>query len=341
MNSRNQNTLSPFGLSLTKLSIFSLCMLHTLTEALRPAIVEFNDFTQRFNKNYSMEEYDLRYDIFRNNLARIQEHNRGNHSWQMGVNAFTDLTTEEFRMRYLGFNFGRSSGSRTTRTIPRITDYSLKNVRDLPKEVDWRTKGVVNPVKDQGQCGSCWAFSAISSIESNNAIKTGKLYSLSEQQLVDCSSSYGNQGCNGGLMDDAFQYAEKNALCSEDDYSYTAQDGTCKKSCKGLVKVKSFVDIPAGDENSLQAASASRVVSVAIEADQNGFQFYSGGVFDGECGTNLDHGVTLDGYGQENGKPYWLVRNSWGESWGESGYIKLVRGKNQCGISNAASYPNL
>jgi C1A family cysteine protease len=303
---------------------------------IRPAIVEFNDFTTRYNKTYNTDEYDLRYDIFRNNLERIREHNRGNHSWTMGVNAFTDLTTEEFRMRYLGFNLGKSSN-----TIPRITDYSLKNVRDLPKEVDWRKKGVVNPVKDQGQCGSCWAFSAISSIESNNAIKTGKLYSLSEQQLVDCSGSYGNQGCNGGLMDDAFQYAEKNALCSEDDYSYTAQDGTCKKSCKGLVKVQSFVDIPAGDENALQTASASRVISVAIEADQSGFQFYSGGVFDGECGQNLDHGVTLEGYGSEDGKPYWLVRNSWGGSWGESGYIKLVRGKNQCGISNAASYPIL
>jgi C1A family cysteine protease len=310
----------------------------SLSYAIRPAVVEFNNFVDQYGKKYSADEYDLRFEIFKFNLDRIQKHNAKNLSWRMESNAFMDLTWDEFRQSRLGF------GTRQTRLsgferIPHLTDNAIRRT-DLPSEVDWRKKGVVNPVKDQGQCGSCWAFSAISSIESNNAIKTGKLYSLSEQQLVDCSGSYGDQGCNGGLMDDAFQYAEKNALCSEDDYSYTAQDGTCKKTCKGLVKVQSFVDIPAGDENALQTAVASHVVSIAIEADQSGFQFYSGGVFDGECGQNLDHGVTLEGYGSEDGKPYWLVRNSWGSSWGtEGGYIKLVRGKNQCGISNAASYP--
>jgi C1A family cysteine protease len=302
----------------------------------RPAVVEFNTFIDRFGKNYSPEEYDLRFDIFRSNLARIEEHNRGNHSWTMDVNDFADLTSEEFRMRYLGFQNRRLDTS-----IPRLTDYSLtRNIKDLPKEVDWRTKGVVNPVKNQGQCGSCWAFSAIGALESAWAVKTGKLYSLSEQQLVDCSGSYGNQGCNGGLMDDAFQYAEKNALCSEDDYSYTAKDGTCKaSSCKGLVKVKSFVDVPSGDENALQVAVVKQPVAIALEADQSGFQFYSGGVFDGECGQNLDHGVVLEGYGSEDGKDYWLVRNSWSSSWGDGGYIKLIRGRNQCGLANSASYP--
>lgn len=300
----------------------------------RPAVVEFNTFMDRFGKKYSPEEYDLRFDIFRNNLARIEEHNRGNYSWTMGVNEFADLTSEEFRMRYLGFQNRRLDTS-----IPRLTDYSLKNIKDLPKEVDWRSKNVVNPVKNQGQCGSCWAFSAVGALESAWAIKTGKLYSLSEQQLVDCSGSYGNQGCNGGLMDDAFQYAEKNAMCSEQDYSYTAQDGTCKSSCKGLVKVQSYVDIPSGNEDALQVAVVKQPVSIALEADQSGFQFYSGGVFDGECGTNLDHGVVLEGYGSEDGKDYWLVRNSWGSSWGDGGYIKLIRGRNQCGLANSASYP--
>jgi|688.fasta_scaffold125433_4 C1A family cysteine protease len=325
------------------LALFALNTLQTLPvvsagtykTTIRPAIVEFNDFTTRYNKTYDTDEYDLRYDIFRNNLERIREHNRGNYSWKMGVNAFTDLTAEEFRMRYLGFNFGRS-----LKNTPRLTDYSLKTLRDVPRQVDWRQKGVVNAVKNQGQCGSCWAFSTIGSVESAWAIKTGKLYSLSEQQLVDCSGSFGNQGCNGGLMDDAFQYAEKNALCSEDNYPYNAQDGTCKSSCKGLVNVQSYVDIPAGDENALlQAVATKGPVSVAIEADQSAFQFYSSGVLDGDCGRQLDHGVVVVGYGDENSKPYWLVRNSWGDSWGEQGYIKIVRNQDKCGIADSASYP--
>ena len=299
---------------------------------LRPAIVEFNDFTQRFNKTYT--EYDLRYDIFRNNLERIREHNRKNLSWKMGINRFTDLTSAEFRATHLGLNFRPSSRDRHVDHAA----FALRRL-DLPDQVDWRQKGVVNPVKDQGQCGSCWAFSAIGSVESAWAIQKGKLYSLSEQQLVDCSGSFGNQGCNGGLMDDAFQYAEQNALCSEQDYAYTAQDGKCK-SCKGLVKVQSFVDIPAGNEQALlQAVATKGPVSVAIEADQNAFQFYSSGVLDSGCGDQLDHGVVVVGYGQEDSKPYWLVRNSWGDSWGEQGYIKIVRNKNECGISNSASYP--
>jgi C1A family cysteine protease len=318
------------------MSITLLSLLASSAYAFRPAVEEFNSFTQLYKKIYTPEEYDTRFDIFRNNLQLIRTHNQGNASWKMGVNEFTDLTSEEFRMRYLGFK------KPLTSNIPRIVaDYSLEDTKNLPKEWDWRTKGVVNPVKNQGQCGSCWAFSAVGALESAWAIKTGKLYSLSEQQLVDCSGSYGDQGCNGGLMSNAFQYAEKNAMCSEDSYPYTAQDGTCKKSCKGLVKVQSYVDLPVGDENALQAAVVKNAVSIAIEADQPGFQFYSGGVFDGECGTQLDHGVVLEGFGTDDGKDYWLVRNSWGSSWGENGYIKLVRGKNQCGLANSASFPRV
>lgn len=320
-------------MTLIKISLLSL--LSVLGFALKPDLVEFNDFTETFAKNYSVQEYDLRFDIFRNNLARIRAHNADpTKSWRMGINQFTDLTPEEFRMRYLGFKKPLENN------IPRLTDYSLKNVKDLPKEVDWTQNGVVNPVKNQAQCGSCWAFSTVGSIESAYAIKTKELYSLSEQQLVDCSQSYGNQGCNGGLMDDGFQYAEQNALCSEDSYPYQAQDGTCRaSSCKGLVKVKSYVDIPSGDENALQSAVAKQPVSVAIEADQNSFQFYSGGVLDAECGHSLDHGVIAVGYGEDNGKPFWKVRNSWGSSWGENGYIRLIRGKGECGIADSASYP--
>jgi cathepsin L len=303
--------------------------------AIRPAIVEFNSFTELYNKTYTLEEYDLRYDIFRNNLEKIRTHNQGKSSWKMGVNQFTDLTADEFRMRYLGFKKPLENNN-----IPRITDYSLKDVKDLPKEVDWSSK--LPPLKDQGQCGSCWAFSAVAAMEGASAQKTGKVVSLSEQQLVDCSKSYGNQGCNGGLMQNSFQFAEKTAMCSEDSYPYTAQDGKCKTSCKGLVQVKSYVDVPSGDENALLAAASQRVVSVAIEADQSIFQFYSSGVIDDpSCFQGqLDHGVSLIGFGtSEEGKDYWLVRNSWGSSWGDQGDVKLIRGKNMCGIAEQPSYP--
>ena len=172
--------------------------LFTSASAFRPAIEEFNSFTQIYKKTYSPEEYDTRFDIFRNNLQLIRTHNQGNSSWKMGINQFADLTSEEFRMRYLGFKKPLENNN-----IPRITDYSLKDVKDLPTSFDLR-KYLPKP-KDQSSCGSCWAFSAVAAMEGASAQKTGKVVSLSEQQLVDCSKSYGNDGCQGGLMDFAFQ----------------------------------------------------------------------------------------------------------------------------------------
>jgi len=166
------------------------------------------------------------------------------------------------------------------------------------------------------------------------------LTSISEQQLVDCSRKQGNQGCNGGLMDYGFQYIITNkGITTEAAYPYTATGpNTCKKATSAST-ISSFKDVPAGDETSLLAAVAKQPVSIAIEADQSAFQLYSGGVFTAACGTNLDHGVLAVGYGTDAGKDYWIVKNSWGASWGEAGYIRLVRGKNQCGLANAASYP--
>lgn len=310
----------------------------TMAVVYQPVVTEFNTFIQKYGKQYSIEEYDLRFDIFRNNLDKIRKHNAEPHSWKMVINQYADLTWEEFKRDRLGL---RPILKHNTPNTLRVSHdlIRLNTQTTLPSSVDWRNKGVVNPVKDQQQCGSCWAFSTVGSIESAYAIKYGKLYSLSEQQLVDCSGSYGNYGCSGGLMDDGFQYAEDNALCSENEYPYTASDGTCR-SCKGLVKVKSFVDIPQGNETALQEAIAIQPVSIAIEADTSSFQFYSSGVYDDpSCGLNLDHGVVAVGYGTENGKDYWLVRNSWGSSWGDQGYIKIARGDNRCGVSQEASYP--
>ena len=218
--------------------------------------------------------------------------------------------------------------------------------KDAPTAIDWRSKNVVAPVKNQGSCGSCWAFSAVASTESALAIKTGKLIEMSEQDLVDCSRAEGNMGCNGGLMDQAFEYMEKQGIDSEKSYPYEGRDDRCRFSNSTIVtKVKSYADIPSADEAALLDAVAHQgPVSVAVQATFM-MQFYHKGIFkDPFCkpdAAGLNHGVVAVGYGAENGKDYWIVRNSWGASWGEKGYLRMQRGRNQCGIATQASYPKL
>jgi cathepsin L len=199
----------------------------------------------------------------------------------------------------------------------------------------------VTAVKDQGMCGSCWAFSATGSLEGSYFLKHGQLLSFSEQQLVDCSKKQGNEGCNGGLMDTAFSYVKENGLCLETDYPYNAKDGQCESTCLKTLSGSGFVDIPENDEAALERAVLTiGPISVAIQADKPAFQFYKTGVFDDpSCGTNLDHGVLVVGLGTLKGKDYWIVKNSWGQLWGSEGYILLARGKNMCGIAQQASYP--
>jgi len=245
------------------------------------------------------------------------------------MNQFGDLTSAQFKATFCGYQ----AGERTEEAV---------QFNGAPAaSLDWIAKGAVTPVKDQGQCGSCWAFSATGAIEGAVQIKKGALTSVSEQQLVDCAGSEGNQGCNGGLMDYAFAWVIKNGgIASEADYPYTARDGSCKQKAS-VSQITAFKDVPSRNEQALLDAVNLGPVSIAVEADKSVFQFYHDGVLDNAaCGTQLDHGILITGYDTDaaSKKDFWNVKNSWGSSWGKNGYIKLVRNKNQCGLALAASY---
>ncbi|CAM8929547.1 unnamed protein product [Rhodiola kirilowii] len=294
-------------------------------------------------KSYNViGEKEKRFEIFKDNLNFIDEHNAQPRSYRLGLNRFADLTNEEYRSTFLGAKLDRS------RRVGKLRSdrYKVRDVEELPEAVDWREKGAVAPVKDQGSCGSCWAFSTIGAVEGINQIVTSEMITLSEQELVDCDRSY-NQGCNGGLMDYAFDFIINNGgIDTEEDYPYKATDGTCDPNRKNahVVTIDGYEDVPENDESALKKAVANQPVSVAIEAGGRAFQLYQSGVFTGLCGTQLDHGVVAVGYGTENGTDYWIVRNSWGSNWGENGYIRLERNvanstTGKCGIAIEPSYP--
>ena len=303
---------------------------------------QFNHFQEKFSKKYeSTEEMHNRFNIFRENLHSIVMHNLDkSQNFTMGVNQFTDLTPQEFKSQWVG-GLKRNVGSYGCKTF-------TSEASNVPAEMDWRKKGAVTSVKDQGQCGSCWSFSATGAIEGAWAISKGQLVDLSEQELVDCATgiSYGSHGCNGGQMEGAFKFVIENGQCALSSYSYTAKDGTCQK-CSAVAHISYCSDVKPNDQISMKSAVANQPVSVAIEADTRYFQSYSSGVLtSSSCGTNLDHGVLVVGYGEENSQKYWLVKNSWGTTWGDNGYVKIARSDSTndpgiCGISMDSSFPTV
>ncbi|OMO60881.1 hypothetical protein COLO4_33697 [Corchorus olitorius] len=278
-------------------------------------------------------EREQRFNIFKENVARIDSFNNANDkTYKLGVNQFADLTNEEFTASRNGFKGHMYSNSNNV-----VTNFKYENVTALPSRVTWRKKGAVTPVKDQGQCA----------MEGITKLTTGKLISLSEQELVDCDTKGEDQGCEGGTMEDAFKFIKQNkGLTTESNYPYKGINGTCNphKEADHAASINGYEQVPANSESALQKAVAHQPVSVAIDSGAFEFRFYSRGVFTGDCGTNLDHGVTVVGYGVDHhGTKFWLVKNSWGGEWGEHGYIRMQRDvdaeEGLCGIAMGASYP--
>lgn len=316
---------------------------------------EFKLWQKKFQKSYSsVDEEAKRFGVWLTTVLDVEEHNRGNHSWTKGVNNFADQTSEEFVAWANGLK--NDPGAKRTGT-----PFKYEDAFAVPTSVDWRKKGIVNPVKNQAQCGSCWAFSTIASFEGQYALKH-KLTSFSEQDLVDCVKGVNGccSGCQGGLMDPAFEYMKSKQKGDDDtegNYSYKAVNGVCKFKADGpgMGGISGHVDVPVGNDSALKTAVATiGVISVGVDASK-GWQTYAGGVYTpflpGILGCSsspsaLDHGVAVVGYNTDtfNGKThnYWIVRNSWAETWGEQGYMYLTADKpNACGISNSASYPTL
>jgi len=308
-----------------------------------PAVYQFNAWKQSHSKVYHPDEETNRRQIFMDNMKFIEEYNaREDTTMTLGTNEFADLTHEEFRTMLTG-SVNDTNAIKAWMEKEAVTFLAPENF-EAPSSVDWRSKGAVTPIKNQGQCGSCYSFSTTGGIEGQWYRKNKVLVSLSEQQIVDCSTSYGNNGCNGGLMTNSFAYVKHaGGIETERAYPYEAKQRYCRFSTAYIgAKVKGYSNVRAS-ETSLKAAVASTgPISVAIDASHRSLQFYTGGIYyEPACSSqNLDHAVLAVGYSSNSKGDYWIVKNSWGTSWGISGYFWLKRNYyNHCGIASMASFP--
>lgn len=297
---------------------------------------DFTSYLQVYGKEYSAAESSLRFRIYTESAAYVKWHNSQRNSFKLALNSFADLTNTEFT-HMLGY-------SPDSTPIPLSIPFN--STAFLPNEVNWRDIGAVGPVRDQRNCGACYAFAAVGLVEAAEYLRTGVLRGLSTQELVDCSVLTGNRGCKGGKITSALRYIERNGITLESTYPYVHYE---HQDCLSLpnspkIHISSHISVPKADQLQLKAAVSVQPVAVAIQADQPFFRLYSQGVIDRACGSHLNHAVLLVGYGTTpEGIDYWLVRNSWGTSWGEAGYVKILRedeGKDEgaCGITLDASY---
>jgi len=329
-------------------TIFALEVKAASSQVERTDDPQFEDFKARFGRHYASEqEEEYRHKVFRENLRFIDAENKKGKSYMVGVTNFADLTFSEWRSQYL-------TGYKPSMRKTSLGVFRAPASFAAPDSVDWTTKGAVTPVKNQAQCGSCWSFSTTGALEGASVIAGRPLVSLSEQNILDCDK--GGNKCQGGSMDQAFEWVAQNGLMSEADDSYKCADQSSSECTSSTCPTGGSKVLAVGDvtghtdveqtEGALEAAVAQQPVSVAIEADQQVFQHYTGGVLTNEaCGENLDHGVLVVGYGTDNGQKYWKVKNSWGTSFGEEGYIRIERGSSEtggeCGIRKAAVFPTV
>ena len=291
-----------------------------------------------YNKSYTSPiEYNNRQNIFCNNYDFIKSHNMKNtNSYTLGINEHADLSDDEFSSLF-------TSSPIYSLGLNKYDDTEYPDF--LPSSHDWAVDGHVSPIKNQQQCGSCWAFSTTGAIESHMSIYKGEKISLSEQELVDCSWMYANMGCSGGMVDRAYRYVKRFGLATEDMYPYTAKNHICKMDSFTSKINKTFItdwlDIIPFNETKITLALYNRgPVNVAIDAGSKEFRFYKSGVFD-NCGYNLNHAVLVTGYGIENGVHYYTIKNSWGTTFGDNGYIKLLKNKYRGGTCGLALVPSV
>ncbi|XP_074293885.1 fruit bromelain-like [Silene latifolia] len=282
----------------------------------------------------SLTEKEKRFHIFEENMKRIEKFNSddANKSYKLGPNEFTDLTIQEFQAFYTGYKAEKNSSSTIASKLDRI------NNMDVAKSVDWRLAGAVTPVKNQKRCGSCWAFASIAAVEGINKLITGELVSLSEQELVDCVQK---NGCKPGNMIKAYDYIKRHGIFADQEYPYvaTADPDRCKIG-QNLVKISGYEPISQGPYSLIRALN-QQPVSCAINANSTEFKHYAGGVYGGGCDTHVNHAVAVIGYDtdEDSGKDYWIIKNSWGKSWGENGYMRLLRNESLCPITTYCTYP--
>ncbi len=321
--------LTAVALTVTGLALYNLYEKEPTNKYMK----EFINFKTQFNKVHGSQlELEYRLAVFSENMKFAEEHNQQGLSYTLGVNQFADLTFEEFKSGYL--------------SEPVLNEvFDVEGDEPTGKDIDWVKKGIVSPVKNQQMCGSCWAFSTTGSFEAAYKLKNNKEVLFSEQELVDCSGKYGNMGCNGGIMANAYEYIKDNQLGKEADYPYTAKQGTCSKKSGDRFSVQGYEFLSQANVQGLADALQNQPVSVAIEARRD-FQMYHGGIYQGaeDCGHALNHGVLAVGFGTEGNSRFFKVKNSWGSQWGEEGYVRMAAGTGSgcCGIANQADvYPKL